>query len=377
MSRADRTSLAEFLGDAIVYRRLAPLDERLPRYEELARRIGLPPDTPPRKCQPDYARVVACLLRAAAELHDMPGPIERLLLVGDTPGNDVTAFHQLCAETGWPGVAFVGRDDTTQPEVWKVREHGDQIIVTASRWRLLEEIDVFCTGRGFAIDRQTAVIIDIDKTAIGARGRNDEAIDGARIDALQRTFEQFLDTAPTWDACRELYNRLNRPALHHLTADNQDTIAILCLAVEGGLISSEILADDASRRFLSLVQLMHATRQPFCRPPTAAREIYHRLREGAHAGVLPEFEAFRRNEYEATVRRMDHLPDDAPREQRMMDEITITAEVRDAALRWRDRGAHLLGLSDKPDTASLPTTEMAAAGLRPLHRTEARVLGGI
>lgn len=62
---------------------------------------------------------------------------------------------------------------------------------------------------------------------------------------------------------------------------------------------------------------------------------------------------------------------------RLAMEITITAEVRSAALRWRERGALLLGLSDKPVAASLPTKAMAAAGYRPLHRTEGRVVRGL
>jgi len=271
-------------------------------------------------------------------------------------------------------VAFIGREDVTRPESWEIAEQGDQRILLASRWRLLDELDRFCTARGFAIDERTAVIIDIDKTAIGARGRNDEAVDRARIDAVERTLKQLLGSAPSWDACRTLYDRLNRTALHHLTADNQDAIAVLCLAVEGGLISSEILADDAARRFSSLAQLLRAKRRSSGRLPASATEIYHRFCEGVRGGVMPEFEAFRENEFEATVRRMGLLPENASRERRLVEEITITAEVRDAAHRWREQGALLLGLSDKPDTATRPTQ---TAGLRPLHRTEVRVVGDV
>ena len=175
-------------------------------------------------------------------------------------------------ETGWPGVAFIGREDLTRFESWEVADHGSEVVMMASRWRLLDEVDAFCADRRFAIDHRTAVIIDIDKTAIGARGRNDQAIDRARIDALQRMLEQTLNTALTWDDCRRLYDRLNRPALHPLTADSQDAVAILCLAITGGLISETMLTDGASDTCTDLGDLIGETEAAAHRLPSPARE---------------------------------------------------------------------------------------------------------
>ena len=42
---------------------------------------------------------------------------------------------------------------------------------------------------------------------------------------------------------------------------------------------------------------------------------------------------------------------------------------------WRDRGALLFGLSDKPDEASFPTPDLEAEGYLPLHKTRALVVG--
>ena len=49
--------------------------------------------------------------------------------------------------------------------------------------------------------------------------------------------------------------------------------------------------------------------------------------------------------------------------------------MRRAALRWREAGALLFALSDKPDEASVPTGELAAEGLLPIHRVETHAVG--
>ena len=72
---------------------------------------------------------------------------------------------------------------------------------------------------------------------------------------------------------------------------------------------------------------------------------------------------------------MGNLPEDTPVEQLLQEEITITEEVRRAALSWQERGALLFGLSDKPDEASIPDDELMSQGFRPIHRVETDVLG--
>ncbi|MBS3785148.1 MAG: hypothetical protein KGY78_11970, partial [Anaerolineae bacterium] len=56
-------------------------------------------------------------------------------------------------------------------------------------------------------------------------------------------------------------------------------------------------------------------------------------------------------------------------------EIVITQEVREAALRWKARGALLFGLSDKPDEASIPTPALASEGFQSIHRIETHTVG--
>jgi hypothetical protein len=72
---------------------------------------------------------------------------------------------------------------------------------------------------------------------------------------------------------------------------------------------------------------------------------------------------------------MGNLSEEVPIETRLSQEIVITQEVRDRAIEWRTRGALLFGLSDKPDEASIPTTNLASQGYLPLHQIETHVVG--
>ncbi|MEJ2305294.1 MAG: hypothetical protein P8Y14_27545, partial [Anaerolineales bacterium] len=86
-----RASVADFLGDFLVYRNLIPMDQRLPGLDAIRGQIDLPAGRVPRKLQPDHARAIVHLLNAARAL-DAPGTdLKRLIFVGDTRMNDGTA----------------------------------------------------------------------------------------------------------------------------------------------------------------------------------------------------------------------------------------------------------------------------------------------
>ena len=69
------------------------------------------------------------------------------------------------------------------------------------------------------------------------------------------------------------------------------------------------------------------------------------------------------------------MSDDLPVEDLLELEIVITQEVREIARKWREQGAFLFGLSDKPDEASIPTEELAAQGYLPIHQAETHAVG--
>jgi hypothetical protein len=88
------------------------------------------------------------------------------------------------------------------------------------------------------------------------------------------------------------------------------------------------------------------------------------------------FKEFRFNEYLATVASMGSMDDSTPVEELLSKVITITQEVRHAALGWKEAGALLFGLSDKPDEASIPSAELASQGYQAIHQVETDVVGG-
>jgi hypothetical protein len=180
------------------------------------------------------------MLRHARRL-DLPGTeLKRLVYIGDTKLNDGTAFRNLCTAGPWQGWAFIGRDDVQAPLQF---EAGDGLYV-ANRWSALTDFVSFLEEQRFVVDEATAVVIDVDKTAVGARGRNDEVIDEARVEAVERTVASLLGSDFDKVAFRTAYDHLNQPAYHTFTADNQDYLAYICLMLGAGLVRFAALLDE-------------------------------------------------------------------------------------------------------------------------------------
>jgi len=388
MRNYGRTSIYEFLGDFVVYRNLAPLDPRLPALPVLRAEVGLPEGITPRKSQPDYARVMAFLLRQARALETPNTPIERLVYVGDTRMNDGTAFANICHAGNWPGLAFIGAE-RDEPARVEIAEQDSGTLYLANRWAALSDFEDFCrergrhrplrstTSEGFPLDERTAVVVDLDKTALGARGRNDHVIDHARVAAVRRTVGDLLGEAFDPASFQAAYDRLNQPEFHPFTADNQDYLAYMCLILGSGLYALEsLVADVRADRLRTFEQFI-------ARVDTRAAELPDHLRS-MHGGIYAlvqqgdptPFKSFRYNEYETTVERMGQSDDDLPVTRLLQEEIVITQEVREIALAWKERGALLFGLSDKPDEASIPTDDLSAQGYQPIHRVETHAIGG-
>ena len=376
MKNYGRGTIAEFLGDRIVYRNLEPVDPALPGLPALRSQLGLSPGRIPRKSELDYARVIVQIL-AAAQLQAWPGQaLQRLIFIGDTRMNDGTAFSNLCQAGGWPGAAFIGAETTELPQV-EVDQLGENITLLASnRWAALDQFEGFCLGQDVAIDEGTAVILDLDKTALGARGRNAGVIDRARLQAVQETVADYLGSDFDQVTFRASYDELNQVEYHAFTGDNQDYLAYISLILGSGLYTLEaviraVLTGEL-RGFDDFIGQVEARQAEL---PQALRPIHAGIYQNVQAGDPTPFKAFRRKEYEVTIAHMGNLADDATVESLLAGEITITAEVRRLALAWQEKGALLFGLSDKPDEASIPTTEQAAQGALPIHRVATHIVG--
>ena len=204
------SSLSEFLSDRVLYRNLEPADPSLPGLSALRQKLDLAAGCVPRKSEPDYGRVVAAILAAAQEQRPAP-PLQRLIFIGDTQLLDATAFGNLCQAGGWPGLACICSENS-QPAVLKWISHSSgQPLALANRWSLLADFAAQAAERGFGLDETTAVVLDLDKTALGARGRNAAPIDRARVQAVQDTVAALLGPAFDAAAFRRSYHQLNQP----------------------------------------------------------------------------------------------------------------------------------------------------------------------
>jgi hypothetical protein len=376
MQKYGRAAISEFLGDFIVYRNLVPADDRLPPMEILGRKIGLAEGRIPRKTEMEYAQVIVHLLELARAL-DAPGErIQRVIFLGDTRLLDATAFINICQAGGWTGAAFIGAENSKPAQVDLERTDGGGILYLANRWAALADFERYCLERELVFDPATAVLVDMDKTAIGARGRNAQVIDGARVQAVRETVAGLLGEAFDSQSFETAYALLNQPEFHPFTVDNQDYLAYICLILGAGLDDLDSVASKVrAGQLVSFEQFIQKVdgRSAELSPELAA--IHRKIYASFQAGDPTPFKAFRRSEYRITVGRMGHLPDHAPVEALLAAEIVITQEVREMALKWRQQGALLFGLSDKPDEASVPTVELAARGYQPIHRTETHIIG--
>lgn len=365
-------SLSHLTGDFVVYRNLEPYDQRVPGLATAWREMGLAGPTVLRKRDPAYPGAAAWILRRFHSLSAPGAAPAELLIIGDTLGSDGGAFRSLAGATGWQGSAFIGSEDLGRaPQAgWQ----GD--LYVANRWQALADWLALLPARGLNLDERTIVVVDIDKTALGARGRNDRPIDRTRLDGMHQTVLSALGPDANWHAFAAIYEELNRPDYKELTADNQDYLAYICIMAGAGVMPPDRLRDAYQSgeipnfdAFIGRVQTGAAALPP------ALAGIHCTVYAAHQANDPTPFKDFRRREYQAAIAMMGSLADDAPLAERLQQEICLTQEVWDACLWLRDRGAVITSLSDKPDEACGPTPELAARGYRPIHHTPTHLAG--
>jgi hypothetical protein len=376
MQNVGYASIDEFLDDYIVYRNLVPIDKRLPSLDALRQAVGLPPGQIPRKSEPNYARVIVHLLQHARALEVPETTIKRLLFIGDTRLNDGTAFVNICQAGNWPGFAFIGSETEGEAGVEVTPVANACSLYLANKWAAVADFNRFCAEQNFPIDEATAIVVDLDKTALGARGRNSHVIDQARVQAVYKTVANLLGDAFDEVAFQTAYDQLNQVEFHPFTSDNQDYLAYICLILGSGLYSLESITGAVQNGQLeSIAQFMEQVNSQVGALSPELADIHRDIYARAKVGDPTPFKVFRRNEYHTTIERMGQQSDDASIETLLATEIVITQEVRALALEWKSRGALLFGLSDKPDEASIPTAELAKKGFLPIHQTKTHAVG--
>lgn len=369
-------TLADILGDAVAYRLLEPADGRLPGLTALRRGAGLGPEELPRKVEPAYGRVVSEILREAARLQSGSSDLDRVVMIGDTEHNDGGAMVGISRALECPGAAFICDETADEPRSI-VRDRGDgRAVHLANHWRMIADFETELAARGFVIGSGTVVVLDIDKTLLGARGRNNRPIDEARVAAVLRTARELGTDVVDETGLMAAYHHFNQPPFHSFTTDNQDYLAYLAFLVGGGWATyDELDTGITGGRFETFSGLLAAVSAAPDTLDPAIRPSHERVVAAVEMGDPTPFKDFRRAEYRETVDRMSPGDRGMGTADLLGSRLTITAEVWLKAQVWRDRGALLFGLSDKPDEASFPPPELEAEGYLPLHRTQALIVG--
>lgn len=355
-----RGCIADLLGDSVVYRDLRPQDPRLPGLPELREELGLGGGLP-RKGSREYARVVVRILEEAQGLRG--AELRRIVYLGDTRHNDgrtIAALGELVPVRG-----FIAAEAPEPP-----RAEVAGAVMYANRWDALGRFREWLAAEGFPLDEGTAVIVDLDKTAFGARGRNSSPVDEARVAAAARLARGALGEGFDPEAFAGAYRELNSPRYHPFTMDNQDFVVFAALVASSGVYPIPRLREDIAGgkaasfpRFLEICAGLPL--------PRGLAELLGEIRDGVSRGDPTPLKSFRRLEYRETLARMDRLPDGTPREAVLREEIVITGEVWEFAGEAKAAGALLFGLTDKPDEASLPP---AGEEGPPIHRARMKIL---
>lgn len=370
-----RARLADFCENWVVYRNLEPLDKRLHGLKSAYMDMELRSDLIPRKQDVPYAKAATYFLNEIQRIRGVKTPVSELLFLGDTLFNDSQAFKNIRKFSRWQGSCFICTERVEQAPDLSVDAED---VYTANRWSLIAEWLRQLRMQGFHLDERTAVVVDIDKTALGAKGRNDKTIDRARLAGIFRTMEAVLGDAFNQPIFERDYIELNRSKYHQVTADNQDYLAYICMVLNTNLISlDEVKREMETDSLDSFEQFVRWVGSRMMINPAAGgalREAHETIDASVRNGDPTPFKRFRRQEFISTMEIMGHMPDTAGVGELLEEEITLTEEVYAAAQWLKERGCILLCLSDKPDEASMPNSRVSP-DLAPLHRAETHRTG--
>ena len=331
-----RDNLNTIFENYIVFRELNPLRKELPSFSELKKQLKF--DFLPRKKDPEYAKVLSFLFKKI-------GDFEKVIYFGDTYLNDGNVIKNLTELDEYEVSGVI----TEEREQDYIKFKGNIIINT--KWRNLLPILEILERRGFLLDEKTIVVIDIDKTFIGARGRNNKAIDKARMDAITSIIKDALGGIEE-DRFDYVYSRLNRRSLHSFTGDNQDIVAIMSILFYGDYYAlGRFIREFYAGKWRGPLEFFNTIT---ISPNEKAYKLLEEVKENLLKKNPTAFPTFREREFSCTLKRMDFLPDISDVRKLLNEEILITKEVYDVGLIAKKKGALVFGLSDKPELSSIP-----------------------
>jgi hypothetical protein len=371
-----RAKLSDYFGDLVIYRNLEPLDRRLQGRRAASYKMDIPADVVPRKQDRDYAKAAVWIANQAAQkVRSSKAQLEELLFVGDTLYNDGQAFANMVDVSDWTASCFIGGEKLNDAPAAEINTGN---VYSANRWAAVSDWMKWVLSLGMHVDERTVVIVDIDKTALGAKGRNDQVINEARLEGIYRTMNSVLGDNFDRATFESHYNELNRSRYHILTEDNQDYLAYICMALNAGLFDyNEILREiqnGSVDNFEQFLRMVNARMMFGGLGSESLRQAHEAVSASVQNGDPTPFKRFRRQEFITTLERMGNMPDNAPMAELLANEITLTNEICEMTEWLQGRGCLLLCMSDKPDEASRPDPHISA-DLPPVHRAETHRVG--
>jgi hypothetical protein len=371
-----KAKLSDYFGDLVVYRNLEPLDRRIPGRKNSSYKMEIPADVIPRKQDRDYAKAAVWIAQQAAiKVRRSNATLEEILFLGDTLYNDGQAFANMVDVGEWAGACFIGGEKPNDEPSFETRENN---IYSANRWAAISDWMQWVLGQGLHVDERTVVIVDIDKTAIGAKGRNDQVINEARLEGIYRTMDAVLGEGFDRVTFESQYNELNRSRYHFLTEDNQDYLAYICMTLNAGIFDyDEILREiqnESVENFKQFLRMVHARVMFSSVGGENLRQAHEAVSASVDNGDPTPFKRFRRQEFITTVERMGNMPDNAAVAELLAHEITLTNEVCEVTDWLKERGCLCLCMSDKPDEASRPDPH-TSPDLPPVHQAPTHRVG--
>jgi len=367
------TSLYAIFDEWVVYRNLEPLDPRIAGLRASWREIGLDHYYIPRKAKDeDYVRVILHFAGHMQEARRQP-TLQRLLYLGNRRVRDRHTIQHFMRHVSWPFVAFLCEEDLDEPGQMTEQDH----VLLANRWAMVADLAAFLRDAAFPLDAQTAIVVDMDKTIIGARGRNDGPLNRARIEGVRLTVRDLLGERFDEPRFQAVYGEMNQPRYHFFTEDNQDYVTYASLMASALVYPiNDLIEDLAFGKITSFAHFVAVTGERIARMSLPGlTQVHQELARNLAAGDPTVFKSFRSKQFESTVARILSQPADADESTILGEEITITREVHDLLMLAKSRGALLLLISDRPDESLLPGAELAQQGYRPIHYLPMRVVG--
>lgn len=328
-----RDFLNTLFEDYIIFRELNIVKEGLPKFDEIKSSLNL--KLLPRKKDKDYVRVLSYLI-------DLIGDFKKIVYLGDTFLNDKSVIENLTSLNRYEVFGIITEGKGKKEKIGN--------IILNDRWEDL--IEVF-KELNIEIDKDTLFIVDIDKTLIGARGRNDFSIDKARFDAIK---EISKDLIGDYDERKffEIYKILNDKKFHNFTEDNQDIVTLLTIIFYLGLYDfQEFIEEYESGKKIDKLNFFKEILEKSNKNLNFYK-VLERCTLRIENGDPTPFLEFRYKEFESTIKRMDFLSDYENIKTLLEEEIMITKEVYDLLIFSKEKGALLFGLSDKPEASTFP-----------------------